>query len=58
MKKIKPIKERKVKAIYWLDTTDEKEKGFYSDGFLYVLEDGTKIYTQGTDIVGHKIVSP
>lgn len=48
---------KKIVEIYWLEQHYEKD-GEYSDGFLYVLEDGTKIYTQSTDMVAHKIVPP
>lgn len=38
---------------------DEQERvaiSLYSDGFLYVLEDGTRVYTMSTDVVAHEIV--
>lgn len=46
---------KKIKEIYFLEQESDK-RGFYSDGFLYILEDGTKIYTQSTDFVANKII--
>ena len=51
---------KKVKEIYYLDEEEKRnpEKvGYYSDGFCFVLEDGTKIYTQSTDVCGAKCVA-
>ena len=49
---------KKVKEIYYLteeEKRDLQKVGYYSDGFLFVLEDDTKIYTQSTNTVAHKI---
>lgn len=48
---------KKIKEIYYLDKREDRD-GYYSDHFLYILEDGTKIYTQSTDMVAHKIIKP
>lgn len=50
---------KKIKEIYFLteeEKRDLQKVGYYSDGFLFVLEDDTKIYTQSTDNVAHKII--
>lgn len=28
-------------------------KSSYSDGFMYVLEDGSRVYTMTTDVIAH-----
>lgn len=50
---------RKVTEIYFIE--DNKERvgiSPFSDGFVYVLEDGTKVYTMSTDTVAHSVFTP
>jgi len=49
---------KKVINIFYTEKVKPEEHGHYSNGFIYELEDGTKVYPQSTDPVGYKIVPP
>ena len=51
---------KKIKEVYFLNQVEKnnlQEVGYYSDGFLFITEDGDKIYTQSTDSVAYKKMS-
>lgn len=44
---------KKVTEIYYLSEEERLKISIYSDGFLYILEDGTKIYSMTTDVIAN-----
>jgi hypothetical protein len=44
---------KKVKEIYYMDNREERASDF-STGFVYILEDGSKVETMTTDIIAER----
>ena len=44
---------KKVKEIYYIDNREERSSDF-STGFMFVLEDGSKVETMTTDIIAER----
>ena len=48
---------KKVKEIFYLNNREERVSDF-STGFLYTLEDGSRVETMTTDTIAEKYTSP
>lgn len=48
---------KKIKEIYYIDNKKERSSDF-STGFLYVLEDGSKVETMTTDLIAERYTKP
>lgn len=48
---------KKVTNIYFIEDNDERVAiSEYSDGFVYELEDGSKVHTMATDVIAHTVI--
>ena len=48
---------KKVKEIYYIDNREERSSDF-STGFMFILEDGSKVETMTTDTVAERYTKP
>lgn len=48
---------KKVKEIYYIDNREERTSDF-STGFVYVLEDGSKVETMSSDTIAERYTKP
>ena len=48
---------KKVKEIYYIDNREERGSD-YSTGFVFILEDGSKVETMTTDFIAERYTKP
>lgn len=47
---------KKVIQIYYMSEEERKKRSDWSDGFKYILEDGSEVYTMSTDFIANQVI--